>query len=58
VGKLEQEPLFYLKSRGIPDRDATRLLVEGFFDQIMKSIPFVSIRARLHQVIKEKMAAQ
>ncbi len=58
VGKLEQEPLFYLKSRGIPDGEATRLLVEGFFDQIMNCIPFASIRARINQVIQEKMATQ
>jgi len=31
VGKLEQEPLFYLKSRGIPEKEAERLIVEGFF---------------------------
>lgn len=30
VGKLEKEPLFYLKSRGIPQADAERLVVEGF----------------------------
>ncbi|MBK7454233.1 MAG: Fe-S cluster assembly protein SufD [Anaerolineales bacterium] len=40
VGKLEKEPLFYLKSRGIPQADAERLVVEGFFDPIMQRIPF------------------
>ncbi|MBE3048566.1 Fe-S cluster assembly protein SufD, partial [Candidatus Bathyarchaeota archaeon] len=40
VGKLEQEPLFYLKSRGIPEKEAERLLVEGFFDPIMQRIPY------------------
>ena len=34
VGKLEQEPLFYLKSRGIPQAEAEKLVVEGFFDPI------------------------
>lgn len=55
VGRLEQEPLFYLRSRGIPDVDATRLLVEGFFDPIMQRIPFEGVRDRFHKAIMEKM---
>jgi Fe-S cluster assembly protein SufD len=58
VGKLEQEPLFYLKSRGIPEREAERLIVEGFFDPIMQRIPFEGVRARFQQAIHEKTAAE
>ena len=58
VGKLEQEPLFYLKSRGIPEKEAERLIVEGFFDPIMQRIPFEGVRARFQQAIHEKTAAQ
>lgn len=57
VGKLEQEPLFYLKSRGIPEREAERLIVEGFFDPIMQRIPFEGVRARFQQAIHVKTAA-
>jgi Fe-S cluster assembly protein SufD len=55
VGKLEQEPLFYLKSRGIEQKEAERLMVEGFFDPIMQRIPFEGVRERFHQAILEKM---
>jgi Fe-S cluster assembly protein SufD len=55
VGKLEQEPLYYLKSRGIPQIEAEHLMVEGFFDPIMQRIPFEGVRTRLQQVIKHKM---
>ncbi|HEY5983786.1 MAG TPA: Fe-S cluster assembly protein SufD [Anaerolineales bacterium] len=55
VGKLEQEPLFYLRSRGIPPSDAARLVVEGFFDPIMQRIPFEGVRARFQQAILDKM---
>jgi Fe-S cluster assembly protein SufD len=55
VGKLEQEPLFYLKSRGVPQKDAERILVEGFFDPIMQRIPFEGVRERFQQAIIEKM---
>ncbi len=57
VGKLEQEPLFYLKSRGIPQKDAERLVVEGFFDPIMQRIPFEGVRERFQQAILDKMSA-
>ncbi len=55
VGKLEEEPLFYLESRGIPRKDAARLVVEGFFDPIMQRIPFEGVRERFQQAILEKM---
>ncbi len=58
VGKLEQEPLFYLRSRGIAPREAERLMVEGFFDPIMQRIPFEGVRTRFQQAIHEKMAAE
>jgi Fe-S cluster assembly protein SufD len=58
VGKLEQEPLFYLESRGIPEKEAERLMVEGFFDPIMQRIPFEGVRTRFQQAIHEKTAAE
>lgn len=57
VGKLEEEPLFYLLSRGIPRKEAERLLVEGFFDPIMQRIPFDGVRERFQQAIEEKLNA-
>ena len=56
VGKLEQEPLFYLKSRGIPQAEAEKIVVEGFFDPIFQRIPFEGVRERFQQYIADKMA--
>jgi Fe-S cluster assembly protein SufD len=58
VGKLEQEPLFYIKSRGIPQEDAELLAVEGFFDPIMQRIPFGGVRERFQAAILEKMKSE
>jgi Fe-S cluster assembly protein SufD len=58
VGKLEQEPVFYLKSRGIPQVEAERLVVEGFFDPIMQRIPFEGVRERFQQAIHAKLTEQ
>jgi Fe-S cluster assembly protein SufD len=55
VGKIDPDESFYLQSRGIPQRDAEQLIVEGFFDPIMQRIPFAGVRARFQQAIHEKM---
>lgn len=55
VGQLEQEPVFYLMSRGLPRHDAERLVVDGFFAPIMERIPFEDVRARFAQMIDDKM---
>ncbi len=55
VGKIDAEQVFYLRSRGIPYRDAERLIVEGFFDPIMQRIPFEGVRTRFQDAIMEKM---
>jgi Fe-S cluster assembly protein SufD len=56
VGKLEEEPLFYLKSRGIPQAEAEKIVVEGFFDPIFQRIPFEGVRERFQEYIANKMA--
>jgi Fe-S cluster assembly protein SufD len=56
VGKLEPEPLFYLRSRGLPLPEAEKLVVEGFFDPIFQRIPFEGVRERFQQYIADKMS--
>ena len=56
VGKLEHEPIFYLKSRGIPQAEAEKIVVEGFFDPIFQRIPFEGVRERFQQYIADKMS--
>jgi len=58
VGKLEQEPLFYLQSRGIPIEEAKVLLVQGFFDPIMQRIPFEGVRERFQSATLHKMLGE
>ncbi|HID84256.1 MAG TPA: Fe-S cluster assembly protein SufD, partial [Anaerolineales bacterium] len=55
VGKVDPEEMFYLRSRGIPEEEALRLIVEGFFDPIMQRIPFEGVRERFQQAITTKM---
>lgn len=57
VGKIDADQVFYLRSRGIPEKDAERLIVEGFFDPIMQRIPFEGVRERFQLAIEQKMVA-
>lgn len=55
VGKIDQEQVFYLTSRGIPRREAEQLIVEGYFGQIIDRIPFEEIKKRFEETIEQKM---
>ncbi len=56
VGKIDKDEIFYLLSRGIPQKEAERLIVEGFFDPIMQRISFEGVRKRFQDYIHNKMA--
>ncbi len=39
IGKIKEEELFYLMSRGLKEEEATQLIVKGFVDPLLKDIP-------------------
>jgi len=51
VGQLDNEALFYLKSRGIPEILAKQLLVEAFASEIVEKIEFEPLRQNISQII-------
>jgi Fe-S cluster assembly protein SufD len=55
VGKIDQEQVYYLESRGLQRTEAERLIVEGFFDPIMQRIPFEGVKNRFQRAIIDKM---
>jgi Fe-S cluster assembly protein SufD len=56
VGRIDENELFYLLSRGIPRNEAEQLIVQGFFAGIMERIPFEGVKNRFTEAIREKMA--
>jgi Fe-S cluster assembly protein SufD len=44
VGPVDPEHLFYLRSRGIPVTTAKRMLIQGFFGDVLERIPFEHAR--------------
>lgn len=47
VGRFDDDQLFYLRSRGIREEDATRLIIRGFFNEVLNQIPVESVRDEL-----------
>lgn len=55
TGRFDDEQLFYLKSRGIPDAEARRLVVHGFFAEIVRRIGIPSAKDRLMAAIEAEL---
>ncbi len=56
TGRFDDEQLFYLQSRGIPEADARRLVVRAFFREILHRIPVPELRERLDEAIEAELA--
>jgi Fe-S cluster assembly protein SufD len=56
TGRFDDEQLFYLCSRGIPEDVARRLVVRGFFGEILSRLPLPELRERLEQAIEAELA--
>jgi Fe-S cluster assembly protein SufD len=56
TGRFDDEQLFYLRARGIPEDQARRLVVRGFFNEIIAKIAVPEIRERLTTAIEHELA--
>jgi Fe-S cluster assembly protein SufD len=57
TGRFDDEQLFYLMSRGIPAELARRLVVRGFFGEVLAKITVPDIRTRLEAAIEAELEA-
>jgi len=56
TGRFDDEQLFYLMARGIPEDQARRLVVRGFFGEVLLRIGIPSVRERTSQIIERELA--
>jgi Fe-S cluster assembly protein SufD len=56
TGRFDDEQLFYLMARGIPEGEARKLVVRGFFAELVNKIPVEELRDRLGDVIEARLA--
>jgi Fe-S cluster assembly protein SufD len=57
VGQIDANQLFYLESRGIPREEAKRLIVFGFFNQVLDKVEWSGMHDRLADAIRAKTEA-
>ncbi|MGW2211338.1 Fe-S cluster assembly protein SufD [Streptomyces sp. NPDC001781] len=57
TGRFDDEQLFYLMARGIPEHEARRLVVRGFFAELVQQIGVPDIEERLLVKIEEELEA-
>ncbi|MBO4205948.1 Fe-S cluster assembly protein SufD [Micromonospora echinofusca] len=55
TGRFDDEQLFYLMARGIPADEARRLVVRGFFAEVINKIPVEELRDRLGAAIEARL---
>ncbi len=54
VGRVSEESLYYLMSRGIPRAEAERLIILGFLEPVVAEIPLEEVKTRLRQALERK----
>jgi len=51
VGKISQDQIFYLMSRGLTEEQATQMIVNGFIEPIVKELP-IEYAVELNRLIE------
>ncbi|MCI9869603.1 Fe-S cluster assembly protein SufD [Arthrobacter humicola] len=57
TGRFDDQHLFYLMARGIPEEVARRLVVRGFLNEIIQKINVPAIEERLTDAVERELAA-
>ena len=55
VGSLDEDALFYMRARGIPEFEARALLMEAFVGEVVDRIRHEGARAAAHAWVSEKL---
>lgn len=58
IGQLDNNALFYLRSRGIPEKEATALMMFGFANKVLTSVQNQEIKSMINKIIASKLAVK
>src|SRR5438094_5959043 len=56
-GQIDEDELFYLRTRGIPVNVAQHLIVTGFLNEVVQRLDQAAIATHLHRLIEQKFAS-
>jgi Fe-S cluster assembly protein SufD len=57
VGEIDEAQVFYMTTRGIPRREAVRILVEGYFEEVVQKLEDPALEALVRGRIADKLSA-
>ena len=55
IGQLDEDALFYLQSRGIPEKEARALLMYAFANNVLESVKIPELKKRINKLIALKL---
>jgi Fe-S cluster assembly protein SufD len=55
IGQLDDSAMFYLRSRGIPEKEAKALLMYAFANNVLESVKIPELKKRINRIIAEKL---
>jgi Fe-S cluster assembly protein SufD len=55
VGPVDEDEIFYLQTRGISREEAERLIVTGFFQEVLDRVPLEEVRSGLESAIEAEL---
>ncbi|MCR4592871.1 MAG: Fe-S cluster assembly protein SufD [Bacteroidaceae bacterium] len=58
VGQISDAALFYMRQRGIPEKEARLLLKSAFITEVIETIPFEALRDRLHYLVDKRLRGE
>ncbi|MCW5516332.1 Fe-S cluster assembly protein SufD [Muriicola sp. Z0-33] len=58
IGQLDEEALYYLRSRGIPKKEASALLMYAFANNVLESVRLPALKTRINKLIANKLGVR
>jgi Fe-S cluster assembly protein SufD len=58
IGQLDEEALFYLRTRGIPRKEAAALLMYAFANNVLESVRIPELKTRINKLIANKLGVR
>ena len=58
IGQLDDEALFYLRSRGIPFKEAQAILMYAFSNDVLENIKIDELKEKINRIIAEKLGVE
>jgi Fe-S cluster assembly protein SufD len=56
IGNVNEEEVFYLKTRGLSDQQARKIVIMGYFEEIIERLPFDCVQALVRSRVEAKLA--